>query len=123
MTKLSQGDTSKKEASDAWKGLERAVVVKSPPRPENEQSKSLKREHFVTPVTCPECALNGSAAWEESERRDLETTVKNVTDGFRIGAGGTEIYCAECGVKANTGKTLTRSEKTTRAAPAKDSHN
>jgi len=68
-----------------------------------------KREHFVTPVTCPECALNGSATWEESERGDLETTIKGVSDGFRIGPDG-QIYCADCGVKAITGKTLSRSE-------------
>jgi hypothetical protein len=68
-----------------------------------------KREHFVTPVTCPECALNGSATWEESERGDLETTIKSVTEGFRVG-GGTDIYCAECGVKATIGKTFSRSE-------------
>ena len=70
-----------------------------------------KREHFVTPVTCPECALNGSATWEESERGDLETRIKSVSDGFTIGPGGNEINCAECGVKATAGKTLSRSEK------------
>jgi hypothetical protein len=68
-----------------------------------------RREHFVTSVTCPQCALNGSATWEESERGDLETTIKSISDGFRINAG-TEIYCAECGVKATIGKTLSRSE-------------
>jgi hypothetical protein len=68
-----------------------------------------KREHFVTSVTCPECALNGSAAWEESERGDLQTTIKTISDGFRMGRGG-EIYCAECGVKALTGRTLSRNE-------------
>jgi len=66
-----------------------------------------KRERFVTPVTCPECALNGSAVWEE--RGDLETIMKGVSEGFRTGPDG-EIYCAECGVKANMGKTLARSE-------------
>jgi hypothetical protein len=68
-----------------------------------------KREHFVTPVTCPQCALNGSATWEESERGDLETTLKGVSDGFRIDRG-TEIYCNDCGVKAIVGRTLSRSE-------------
>jgi len=68
-----------------------------------------KRELFITPVTCPECALNGSATWQESDRGDLETIVKGVTHGFRIGPDG-EIYCADCGVKAITGKTLSRSE-------------
>jgi hypothetical protein len=68
-----------------------------------------KRERFVTPVTCPECALNGSATWEESERGDLQTAMKSVSHGFRIGLDG-EIFCAECGVKAVAGKTLSRSE-------------
>ena len=66
-----------------------------------------KRERFVTPVTCPECALNGSAT---CERGDLETRIKSVSDGFTIGPGGNEINCAECGVKATAGKTLSRSE-------------
>jgi hypothetical protein len=69
-----------------------------------------KRERFVTPVTCPECALNGSATWEESERGDLDTRIKSVSDGFMIGPGGSEINCADCGVKATIGKTLSRSE-------------
>jgi len=66
-----------------------------------------KRERFVTPVTCPECALNGWATW--GEHGDLQTIVKGLSDGFRTSPGG-EIYCAECGVKANKGKTLSRSE-------------
>ena len=53
--------------------------------------------------------LNGSATWEESERGDLETTIKSISDGFRIDRGN-EIYCADCGVKANAGRTLKRSE-------------
>jgi hypothetical protein len=69
-----------------------------------------KRERFTTPVTCPECALNGSATLEESERGDLDTTIKSVSDGFRIERSGTETYCAECGVKAKIGKSLSRSE-------------
>jgi hypothetical protein len=69
-----------------------------------------KRERFTTPVTCPECALNGYATWEESERGDLVTTIKSVSDGFRIERNGTETYCAECGVKAKIGKSLSRSE-------------
>ncbi len=44
-----------------------------------------KREHFVTHVTCPECALNGSATWEENESGNLETTVKSLSQGFKIG--------------------------------------
>lgn len=68
-----------------------------------------KRERFVTPVTCPQCALNGSATWEESERGNLETTLKGVSDGFKID-GGQEIYCASCGVKAIVGRTVSRSE-------------
>ena len=68
-----------------------------------------KRERLVTPVTCPECALNGSATWEESERGNLETTIKTISDGFRVNAKG-EIYCAECGVKAVGGRSLTHSE-------------
>jgi hypothetical protein len=75
-----------------------------------------KREHFVTPVTCPECALNGSATWEEDESRNLETTIKSVTDGFRIDRG-TQIYCTDCGVKATIGKTLSRSEMKRPATP------
>jgi hypothetical protein len=66
-----------------------------------------KRELFVTPVTCPECALNGSATWEE--HADLDTVIKTVSDGFRSGPDG-EIFCAGCGVKAIKGKTLCRSE-------------
>jgi hypothetical protein len=68
-----------------------------------------KREHFVTAVTCPECALNGSAAWEEDAGGHLETTIKSLSDGFKMGPDG-EIYCTECGVKANIGRTLSRSE-------------
>jgi len=68
-----------------------------------------KRERFVTPVTCPQCALNGSATWEESERGDLETIIKSVSDGFRIDRGS-EIYCTGCGVKAIVGRSLSRSE-------------
>ena len=68
-----------------------------------------KRERFVTPLTCPECAVNGSATWEERERGDLETIIKSVSEGFRIDLG-TEIYCVNCGVKANVGRTLSRSE-------------
>jgi hypothetical protein len=68
-----------------------------------------KREHFVTHVICPECALNGTATWEENESGNLETTVKNLSHGFMIGPD-TEIYCADCGVKATVGQTLSRSE-------------
>jgi hypothetical protein len=68
-----------------------------------------KRERFVTPVTCPQCALNGSATWEENESGNLETTIKNLSNGFKIGPD-TVIYCAECGVKATLGQTLSRSE-------------
>jgi hypothetical protein len=69
-----------------------------------------KRERFVTPVTCPECALNGSASWEEDEKGNLETTVKTLSSGFKIGPDA-EIICAECGVKARIGRTLSRTEK------------
>jgi hypothetical protein len=58
-----------------------------------------KRERFVTSVTCPECALTGSATWEENQSGNLETTVKSLSHGFRIGPDN-EIICAECGVKA-----------------------
>jgi Zn ribbon nucleic-acid-binding protein len=58
-----------------------------------------KREHFVTSVTCPECALNGSATWEENESGNLETTIKSLSPGFRMGPDN-EIVCADCGVKA-----------------------
>jgi len=50
-----------------------------------------KRERLVTPVTCPECALNGSATWEESERGNLETTIKTISDGFRSTLKGSFI--------------------------------
>jgi hypothetical protein len=43
--------------------------------------------------------LNGSARWEENESGNLETTIKSLSHGFRIGPG-TEIHCANCGVKA-----------------------
>jgi hypothetical protein len=66
-----------------------------------------KREQFVTPITCPECALNGTATWKE--RGDLETTIESLSAGFRQGPHG-EIYCTGCGVKAIKGKTLCRSE-------------
>ena len=69
----------------------------------------VKLEWFITPVTCPQCALNGSAIWEETERADLETIVKSISDGFRIDPEG-EIYCTDCGVKAVRGKTLSRSD-------------
>jgi hypothetical protein len=69
-----------------------------------------KREHFVTNVTCPECALNGFALWEEDERENLETTVKTLSPGFRVGPDS-EIHCTECGVKARIGRTLSRSER------------
>ena len=72
----------------------------------------LKRERFVTPVTCPQCALNGAASWEEDESRNLETTIKSISRGFMIGPG-TEIYCDSCGVKAIFGRTLSRSEMMT----------
>jgi hypothetical protein len=58
-----------------------------------------KRERFVTSVTCPECALNGSATWEENESGNLETAISSLSHGFRIGPGN-EILCANCGVKA-----------------------
>ena len=58
-----------------------------------------KLERFVTSVTCPVCALNRSATWEENERGNLETTIKNLSRGFGIGPG-TEILCTNCGVKA-----------------------
>jgi hypothetical protein len=58
-----------------------------------------KRERFVTSVTCAECALNGAATWEENESGNLETTIKSLSHGFRIGPDN-EIVCAECGVKA-----------------------
>jgi len=68
-----------------------------------------KRERFVTNVTCPECALNGSATWEENESGNLETTIKSLSQGFRIGPG-TEVHCVNCGVKALIGRTLSRCE-------------
>jgi Zn ribbon nucleic-acid-binding protein len=58
-----------------------------------------KRERFVMSVTCPVCALNGSATWEENESGNLETTIKSLSHGFRI-APGNEVHCADCGVKA-----------------------
>jgi hypothetical protein len=76
----------------------------------------LKRERFVTPLTCPQCALNGSATWEEDESRNLETTIKSISHGFMIGPG-MEIYCDSCGVKATFGRTLSRSEMMTYHSP------
>ena len=58
-----------------------------------------KRERFVTSVTCPECALNGSATWEENESGNLETTIKSLSHGFTVGPDN-EIVCTDCGVKA-----------------------
>ena len=55
----------------------------------------VQRERFVTPLTCPQCALNGSATWEEDEGGNLETTIKSISRGFMIGPG-TEIYCDDC---------------------------
>jgi hypothetical protein len=57
-----------------------------------------KRERFVTSMTCPECALNGSATWEENESGNLETTIISLSHGFRTGPSN-EILCADCGVK------------------------
>jgi hypothetical protein len=71
-----------------------------------------KRERFVTPLTCPQCALNGSTTWEEDEGGVLETTIKSVSHGFVIGPG-TEIYYDGCGVTATFGRTLSRSEMMT----------
>ncbi len=73
----------------------------------------VKRERFVTPVTCAQCALNGSVTWEEDEGGTLETTIKSMSHGFMMGPG-TEIYCDYCGVKATFGRTLSRSEMMTR---------
>jgi hypothetical protein len=73
------------------------MTPKGVPAQSKKKSKT-KREHFVTPVPCPECALNGCATWEESKRGDLETTIKSISDGFGIDRG-TEIYCADCGVR------------------------
>jgi len=73
----------------------------------------VKRERFVTPVTCPQCASNGSVTWEEDEGGNLETTIKSISHGFMLGPG-TEIYCDDCGVKATFGRTLNRSEMMTR---------
>ena len=58
-----------------------------------------KRERFVTNVTCPQCALNGSATWEENESGNLETTIKSLSHGFTVGPDN-EIVCTDCGVKA-----------------------
>jgi Zn ribbon nucleic-acid-binding protein len=69
-----------------------------------------KREHFITHVTCPECALNGSATLEDDEKGNLETTVKILSPGFTVGPDS-EIHCVECGVKAQIGQTLSPSEK------------
>ena len=74
-----------------------------------QDASTVKRERFLTPVTCPQCALNGSAMWEEDESRNLETRIKSISHGFMIGPG-TEIYCDSCGVKATFGRTLSRSE-------------
>jgi hypothetical protein len=68
-------------------------------RRSNREAVVAKRERFVTSVACPECALNGSATWEENESGNLETTIKSLSHGFRIGPDD-EIVCAECGVKA-----------------------
>ena len=68
-------------------------------RRSNWEAVVAKRERFVTSVTCPECALNGSATWEENESENLETTIKSLSHGFRIDPDN-EIVCAECGVKA-----------------------
>jgi hypothetical protein len=78
-----------------------------------QETAKVKRERFVTPVTCPQCALNGSVTWEEDEGGYLETTIKSISHGFMIGPG-TEIYCDDCGVKATFGRTLSRSEMMTR---------
>jgi hypothetical protein len=47
----------------------------------------VKRERFVTSVTCPVCALNGSATWVENESVNLETTIWSLSYGFRICPG------------------------------------
>jgi hypothetical protein len=80
-----------------------------------QEPSTIKREQFITPVTCPQCARNGSAAWEEDERRNLQTRIKSISHGFMVGPG-TEIYCDDCGVKAIFGRTLSRSELMTATA-------
>jgi hypothetical protein len=71
-------------------------------------------ERFVTPLTCPQCALNGSSTWEEGEGGILETTIKSVSHGFVIGPGA-EIDCDGCGVNATLGQTLSLFEMMTAA--------
>jgi hypothetical protein len=77
-----------------------------------QEATMAKLERFATSVTCPQCALNGSATWEEDESGNLNTTIKSASHGFIIGPG-TEIYCDDCGVKATFGRTLSRSEMMT----------
>ena len=81
-----------------WR-LRLEVVRASPVQCVGQEVVMAKRERFVTSVTCPVCALSGSATWEENESGNLETTIKNLSHGFRIGSGS-EILCANCGVKA-----------------------
>jgi hypothetical protein len=44
-----------------------------------------KRERFVIYVTCPVCALRGSATWEVNESENLEMTIKSLSHGFPRG--------------------------------------
>src|ERR1700684_1044718 len=106
-----------KSERDSDEEAQRRFMATKPPK--SKKKSKTKREHFVTQVTCPECALNGSATWEESQRGNLETTIKSISDGFRINAG-TEIYSAECGVKATIGKTCQRRSKNASAGRSKN---
>jgi hypothetical protein len=64
-----------------------------------QEAGMVKRERFVTSVTCPVCALNGSATWIENESGNLETTIWSLSNGFRI-CPGNEVRCFDCGVTA-----------------------
>jgi hypothetical protein len=60
-----------------------------------QEAGMVKRERFVTSVTCPVRALNGSATWVENESGNLETTIRSLSHGFRICLGN-EVRCVDC---------------------------
>jgi Zn ribbon nucleic-acid-binding protein len=76
-----------------------------------QEAGMVKRERFVTSVTCPVCALNGSVTWVENERGNLETTIGSLSLGFRT-CPGNEVRCIDCGVTARIIGIATDTKKT-----------
>jgi hypothetical protein len=65
-----------------------------------QEAEMAKREQSVTLVTCPVCALNGSATQVEIEAGNTKPTIKSPVFGFRIDPDS-EIQYANRGVTAD----------------------